>query len=86
MNRRGNFWEGLPHEHFAPMVRFFRGLKPESVPQIGFTSFTEAKASTSDYITGYYSQVRPHHHDDGLAPNVAERNYRIEYKAAAKSA
>jgi len=55
------------------MERFFRSLKTEWVPQIGYHSFDEAKRSVWDYIIGYYSQVRPHRHNDGVAPNVAER-------------
>jgi len=78
MSRRGNCWDN------APMERFFRSLKLEWVPQIGYRSFAEAKTAITDYIIGYYSQVRPHRHNDGLAPNVAERNYWIEYKAVAK--
>lgn len=78
MSRRGNCWDN------APMERFFRSLKSEWVPQTGYLSFAEAKIEIINYIIGYYSQVRPHRHNNGLAPNVAERNYWIEYKAVAK--
>lgn len=37
-----------------------------------------------DPIIGYYSQVRPHRHNNSLAPNVAEKNYWAEYKTVAK--
>jgi len=67
MSRRGNCWDN------SPMERFFRSLKTEWVPQIGYHSFNEAKQSVWDYIIGYYSQIRPHRHNDGVAPNVAER-------------
>jgi len=67
MSRRGNCWDN------SPMERFFRSLKTEWVPQIGYHSFDEAKQSVWNYIIGYYSQVRPHRHNDGVAPNVAER-------------
>ncbi len=38
-----------------------------------------AKTEIIDYIIGYYSQIRPHQHNDGLAPNVAEEKHWIEY-------
>jgi putative transposase len=78
MSRRGNCWDN------APMERFFRSLKTEWVPQTGYRSFSEAKAGIIDYILGYYSQVRPHQHNNGLSPNVAEKDYWAEYKTVAK--
>ena len=78
MSRRGNCWDN------SPMERFFRSLKSEWVPQTGYRSFAEAKHNVIDYIIGYYSQVRPHSHNNGLAPNVAEEKYWIEYNSVAK--
>lgn len=78
MSRRGNCWDN------APMERFFRSLKSEWVPQTGYQSFVQAKHEIIDYIIGYYSQVRPHRHNDGLAPNVAEKQYWIELNSVAK--
>ena len=66
MSRRGNCWDN------APMERFFRSLKTEWVPEIGYRSFAEAQRSIFDYITGYYNQFRPHQHNAGLAPNKTE--------------
>jgi putative transposase len=77
MSRRGNCWDN------APMERFFRSLKSEWVPQVGYHSFNEAKVAIVNYIIGYYSQVRPHRHNAGLAPNVAEKKYWIEYNTVA---
>jgi putative transposase len=77
MSRRGNCWDN------APMERFFRSLKTEWMPQTGYPSFNEAKTAIIDYIIGYYSQVRPHQHNEGLAPNVAEKKYWIEYNTVA---
>ena len=51
---------------------------------LGYDSFAEAKHEIIDYIIGYYSQVRPHRHNEGLAPNVAEEKYWNEYKTVAK--
>ena len=73
MSRRGNCWDN------APMERFFRSLKTEWVPRLGYRTFAEAKESITDYIIGYYSQVRPHKHNNGLSPNVAERKFNISY-------
>ena len=77
MSRRGNCWDN------APMERFFRSLKSEWIPQIGYSSFSQAKVAITDYLVGYYSQVRPHRHNNGVAPNVAEQNYWNEYKSVA---
>ena len=78
MSRRGNCWDN------SPMERFFRSLKSEWVPQSGYRSFMEAKTAIVNYIIGYYSQVRPHQHNDGKAPNVAEADYWTEYYSVAK--
>lgn len=78
MSRRGNCWDN------APMERFFRSLKTEWIAETGYASFTEAKHGITEYITGYYSQLRPHAHNDGLAPNVAEKQYWDAQKSVAK--
>ena len=69
MSRRGNCWDN------APMERFFRSLKTEWVPTYGYQSFTTAKDSIVRYIVGYYSQIRPHQHNEGISPNAAEAHY-----------
>ena len=69
MSRRGNCWDN------SPMERFFRSLKVEWVPETGYCSFEEARASITDYLIGYYSRIRPHTHNDGLPPLVAEQKY-----------
>ncbi|MDC9612712.1 IS3 family transposase, partial [Xenorhabdus khoisanae] len=53
--------------------RFFRRLKCEWVPREGDSSFSEAFQSITSYITGYYSQLRPHWYNNGLTPNESER-------------
>lgn len=78
MSRRGNCWDN------APMERFFRSLKTEWIPETGYASFAEAKHGITDYAIGYYSQFRPHTHNDGLAPNAAEKQYWIDHKTVAK--
>ncbi|MFK5893471.1 MAG: IS3 family transposase, partial [Pseudomonadota bacterium] len=50
----------------------------------GFHSFNEAKQTVWNYIIGYYSQVRPHSHNDGLAPNEAEKKFWADSKTVAK--
>ncbi len=77
MSRRGNCWDN------APMERFFRSLKTEWVPEVGYSSHTQAKQSITDYIVGYYSQVRPHQHNNMLPPNMTEKNYWNAYKSVA---
>ena len=77
MSRRGNCWDN------APMERFFRSLKVEWLPEVGYRSFTEAQRSIYEYITGYYNRYRPHKHDGGLSPNKAEELYENFSKTAA---
>jgi len=77
MSRRGNCWDN------APMERFFRSFKSEWMPTVGYNSFNEAKAAVINYITGYYSNVRPHGHNGGLTPNESERRYWKTYKFVA---
>lgn len=66
MSRRGNCWDN------SPMERFFRSLKSEWIPEFGYVNFDHAKHDIIKYLIGYYSQVRPHQHNDGLTPNEAE--------------
>ena len=42
-----------------------------------------AKHSISDYINGYYNNVRPHHYNAGIAPNESEVRYK-DSKTVAK--
>nr|WP_092794351.1 IS3 family transposase [Rheinheimera pacifica] len=69
MSRRGNCWDN------SPMERFFRSLKTEWVPTAGYGSFAQAEREILEYMLGYYSQLRPHHYNGGLAPNETERRY-----------
>ncbi|PHM28240.1 transposase OrfAB, subunit B [Xenorhabdus budapestensis] len=55
------------------MERFFRSLKSEWIPEAGYPDFREAFRSITNYITGYYSQLRPHWYNNGLMPNESER-------------
>jgi len=73
MSRRGNCWDN------APMERFFRSLKTEWMPKYGYESFAEARHSITDYIIGYYSQTRPHTHNNGKSPNAVEEYYWMRY-------
>ncbi len=61
-----------------------RLLKTEWGPTIGYSSFAEAEREILDYILGYYSQLRPHHYNSGLAPNESERRYWLGYNDVAK--
>ncbi|CRL60866.1 Integrase core domain protein [Proteus penneri] len=53
LSRRGNCWDN------APMERFFRSLKTEWIPTLGYRNFIEAQQEITRYIIGYYSQLRP---------------------------
>ncbi len=69
LSRRGNCWDN------SPMERFFRSLKSEWIPLSGYQDFSEGKHDITRYITGYYSQLRPHQHNNGLTPNESEELY-----------
>lgn len=69
LSRRGNCRDN------SPMERFFRSLKTEWVPHLGYSSFEEAKREAYRYITSYYNTVRPHSFNGGLAPTKAEAIY-----------
>ena len=77
MSRRGNCWDN------SPMERFFRSLKTEWVPEIGYPSFAQAQRMIVSYMVGYYSQTRPHQHNGGHPPNKAEELYWNSSKSVA---
>ncbi len=77
MSRRGNCWDN------SQMERFFRSLKTEWVPTTGYQNFIEAKNAITRYITGYYSELRPHWHNGGLTPNESERLFHEQSNAVA---
>lgn len=77
LSRRGNCWDN------SPMERFFRSLKTEWVPENGYVNFSEASVAITNYITGYYSQFRPHQYNGGLTPNESERLFWKNAKAVA---
>lgn len=57
------------------MARFFRSLKIEWMPTYGYRSFLQAQQHIVKYLIGYYSQLRPHQHNGGISPNMAEQKY-----------
>ncbi len=65
------------------MERFFRSLKTEWIPDTGYSNFPEAKHSITNYITGYYSQLRPHQYNGGLTPSESEQLFWINSKTVA---
>lgn len=54
------------------MERFFRSLKTEWVPILGYRNSIEAQREIIRY---YYSQPRPNQYNGGLTPNESERLY-----------
>jgi putative transposase len=66
MSRRGNCWDN------APMERFFRSLKTEWVPNMGYPSFAQVQRSVFEYINYYYKVIRPHQYNGGMPPVKAE--------------
>lgn len=67
MSRRGNCWDN------APMERLFRSYKSEWMPKYGYRNIDEATKDISYYLMSYYNQQRPHSHNNGLPPTLAEK-------------
>lgn len=65
MSRPGNCCDNSQWNDFLEV------WKMEWVPTKGYQTFNETRTS----ITGYYSQVRPHQYNGGLAPNESEKRY-----------
>lgn len=66
MSRRGNCWDN------APMERLFRSLKSEWIPATGYMTIAEASKDISYYLMNYYNRQRPHKHNKGVPPAIAE--------------
>ncbi|MCF5058652.1 IS3 family transposase [Pseudomonas proteolytica] len=66
MSRRGNCWDN------SPMERLFRSLKSEWIPATGYLTAMEAQRDISHYLMHRYKWIRPHQHNGGLPPAVAE--------------
>lgn len=62
MSRRGNYWDN------APMERFFRGLKIEWIPSVGYQNIDQAKEDVLRYVTSHYNHVRPHCYNGYKSP------------------
>lgn len=66
MSRRGNCWDNAPAE------RFFRSLKSEWVPELGYKTADEAKRDVLQYVTQHYNRHRPHSYNNYLTPTARE--------------
>jgi transposase InsO family protein len=67
MSRKGNCWDN------AVMERFFLNLKMERVWQRDYANPAEAVRDITDYIVGFYNNVRLHSKLGYLPPTVYER-------------
>jgi putative transposase len=67
MSRRGNCWDN------APMERFFRSLKTEWVPKIGYPNPEIAHSDLLRYLTHYYNRARPHSFNGYKTPLVQQK-------------
>lgn len=68
--------KGHPYDN-AVMECFFKYLKKEETDRRNHTNLAELKQSLFTYINGFYNSVRPHSHNDGLAPNQKETLFMI---------
>lgn len=67
MSRKGNCWDN------AVMERFFLNLKMERVWQRDYANHSEAVRDVTEYIVGFYNNVRLHSTIGYLTPTAYER-------------
>ena len=67
MSRKGNCWDN------AVMERFFLSLKMERVWQKDYANHAEATKDITDYIVGFYNNLRLHSTLGYLPPSTYER-------------
>ena len=68
MSRKGNCWDN------AVMERFFLNLKMERVWQRDYANHAEATRDVTEYIVGFYNNVRLHSKLGYLSPTAYERD------------
>ncbi len=56
------------------MERLFRSLKTEWVPKVGYASVALSYRDIGEYLMRYYNQQRPHQHNAGVPPALAEEH------------
>ena len=66
--------KGHPYDN-AVMECFFKYLKKEETNRRTYSSFDGLKLSIFQYIHGFYNSFRPHSHNNGLSPDLAEVNF-----------
>jgi len=49
-----------------------------------YSSLKEVKREITNYMAGYYSQVRPYQYNGGPTLNESGRRYWLEYKTVGK--
>lgn len=76
MSRKGNCWDN------AVMERFFLSLKMERVWQRDYANHAEAVRDVTDYIVGFYNNVRLHSKLGYLPPTAYERAWAAEQPIA----
>ena len=67
MSRKGNCWDN------AVMERFFLNLKMERVWQRDYANHAEATRDVTEYIVGFYNNLRLHSKLGYLSPTAYER-------------
>ncbi|WP_153163063.1 DDE-type integrase/transposase/recombinase, partial [Zoogloea sp. 1C4] len=73
MSRKGNCWDN------AVMERFFLNLKRERVWQNDYANHAEACRDITDYIVGFYNNVRLHSTLGYLPPTAYERKTPVQH-------
>lgn len=59
---------GCPYDN-AVMERFFRTMKFELISRFQFNSDKQLETAISEYVFGWYNQVRPHAANGYKTPN-----------------
>lgn len=66
--------KGHPYDN-AVMECFFKYLKKEELDRHNFQSLDLLKQGLLSYISGFYNSRRPHSHNHGLPPILAENSF-----------
>jgi len=61
---------GCPYDN-APMERFYSTMKEELIYRFHFHTDDELNHAVSEYVYGWYNQIRPHSYNDYLTPMEA---------------
>jgi putative transposase len=70
---QGCQYSSLEYRQRLWQYRMIQSLKSEWVPEFGYQNLGQAMKQISYYLMTYYSEQRPHRHNNGLTPVMKEK-------------